>query len=254
MTGKVTLLGSGTSNGVPIIGHAYPESFLANPKNHRLRPSILISSQGENLLVDATPDMRTQLLRAGVMDLKAALITHTHADHVMGLDDLRAFSLKYKKPFALYAWEQYQDDIRRIFPYAFADFPPNVEVPRFELIDVPPLIQLGSIAIETFRVWHGKLPVVALKAGSFAYITDVSEIPEDVWPHMEGLETLVLDAVRYRPHPNHFHFEKAIEIAQQLNAKRTFFTHLSHDYDHDVVNAELPVGIELAFDGLEILL
>lgn len=249
---EVVILGSGTSNGVPTLGIQYTPEFLANPKNHRSRPSILIEGPAGNLLVDCAPEMRLQLVREGVMSVDAVLITHSHADHIMGMDDLRAFSLKSGKDMPIFAWPEVQDDIRRIFQYAFRDFPEGIEVPRFDLRDLPETLDICGLEIEVLKVYHGPLPVPALRIGQFAYVTDVSLIPEEVWPRLCGLDILVLDAVRYKPHPNHFHYEKAVEVSLALGAKQTYFTHLSHDYDHDKVNAELPNGIELAFDGLRI--
>lgn len=247
---EAIILGSGTSNGVPSLAVEYPESFLANPKNWRTRPSLLLRGPSGNVLVDCTPDMRTQLLRESVLDLEAVILTHTHADHVMGMDDLRAFCLKSGRPMPIYAFPDAQDDVRRIFPYAFADFPPTVEVPRYDLRDVQPTLSLGGLEIQTMTVWHGRMPVVALRTGDFAYVTDVSEIPPEAWEQLQGLKVLVLDAVRRRPHPNHFHLDRAIEVALELNAEQTYFTHLSHDFDHDVTESELPSTVHLAYDGL----
>lgn len=249
---EVLVLGSGTSNGVPILGVEYPEAFLAEPKNHRTRPSILLKGPTGNLLVDCTPDMRLQLLREGIKDVHGALITHTHADHIMGMDDLRAFSLKYRTAIPVYALPVHQETIQRIFPYAFQDFPPGIDVPRFQLLDVEREFSFGGMDIRTFTVMHGKMPCTALRVGDFAYVTDVSEIPEEAMSELGGLKTLILDAVRYAPHPNHFHYERAIEVAQQIGAEQTWFTHLSHDYDHHKVNADLPAGIQLAYDGLRL--
>jgi len=196
--------------------------------------------------------MRLQVLRAGVQDLEAVLVTHTHADHIMGLDDVRAFCLKQQRPMPIYTSAEYQDDIRRIFNYAFRDFPEGIWVPKFDLLDVPDRISLAGLEIETMWVEHGPWPVLALRINDFAYVTDVSHIPEAAWAKLQNLDTLILDAVRYRPHPNHFHFEKSVDIATQLGARQTYFTHLSDDFDHDLVNSELPPQIQLAYDGLEI--
>ncbi len=235
-----------------MLGVEYPEAFLANEKNWRTRASICILGPTGNLLVDCAPEMRLQMARERIYDVEATLITHTHADHVMGMDDLRSLCVKTRRDMPVYAWPQYQEDIKRIFPYAFTEMPPGVEVPRFDLRDVPEALNVGGMEITTFQVMHGKLPVVGLRLGDFAYVTDVSEIPEAAWSKLLGLKTLILDAVRIRPHPNHFHFEKAIEVAKQLGAETTYFTHLSHDYDHDVTNQQLPEGIQLAWDGLRI--
>lgn len=253
MRARALVLGSGTSTGVPIVGREYPPEFLANPKNHRTRSSLYLSTETTSLLVDVTPDFRTQFLTHGIMRLDAVLITHTHADHIMGMDDLRPFVLQSGAAMPIYAWPEYQEDIRRIFPYAFREMPVGVEVPRYDLQDLGPKLNVGDLSLEIFRVWHGSMPVVAFRIGDFAYITDVSEIPEAEMGRLNGLKTLILDAVRRKPHPNHFHFDKAIEVAQQIGAEITYFTHLSHDFDHDVCErTELPSNIRLAYDGLEV--
>ncbi|MCB8932155.1 MAG: MBL fold metallo-hydrolase [Fimbriimonadaceae bacterium] len=246
------ILGSGTSNGVPMLGVEYPEAYLAEPKNHRSRCSLLLEGEGGNVLVDCPPELRLQLLREHVRMVDAVILTHTHADHVMGMDDLRSFCIVGKRDMPIYTLPRYQQDIRRIFAYAFEPLQADVEVPRFDLRDAPLVLHACGFEIELFCVVHGPWPVLALRVGDFAYVTDVGEIPPEAEAHLQGLETLVLDAVRKRPHPNHFHFEKAIEVAQRLAARKTYFTHLSHDYDHHATNAILPDGIELAYDGLRI--
>lgn len=249
---KATVLGSGTSNGIPTLGKTYPPGYLDDPKNHRTRSSILLAGPNGNVLVDCGPEARLQFLREGVKDLEAVIITHTHADHVMGMDDLRSFCLKYGRAMPVYASPQYQEDIKRLFPYAFAEFPDGIWVPRLDLRDVTPELCLGGLSIKTFWVDHGPWPVLGLRVNDFVYLTDVGHIPDEAWNHLAGIDTLVLDAVRIKPHPNHFHFDKAIEIAQLIGAKKTYFTHLSDDFDHRSTNASLPTGIELAYDGLKI--
>lgn len=251
---EAIVLGSGTSSGVPVLGVRYSAEYLANPKNHRTRPSILIAGSGGNILVDAGPDVRSQLLREGIEMVDAVIITHTHADHIMGLDDLRSFCLVAKKHLPIYASPEAQSDIRRIFPYAFQPGPPGVEVPAYDLIDVQPRQSLCGEEVQTFWVEHGPTPVLGIRVNDFAYLTDVNHIPEPAMEALRGLETLIMDAVRIRPHPNHFNLEQAIAAAEAIGARKTYFTHLSHDYDHDLTNASLPSGIELAFDGLRISL
>lgn len=252
---EVIVLGSGTSSGVPVLGVSYQGSFLANPKNHRTRPSILIKGPAGNLLIDCAPDMRMQLLREGIEMVDAVIITHTHADHIMGMDDLRSFCLRSKADMPIYTLPQYAADIRRVFNYAFEDFPPGIEVPRFALNEIPSLptkLDLCGMEVTIMLVQHGRWPVLALRVGDFAYVTDVKTIPPESWALLQGLDTLILDAVRLKPHPNHFHFEEALDVAKDLGAKQTFFNHLSHDYDHDVTNASLPGNIQLSFDGQRI--
>jgi phosphoribosyl 1,2-cyclic phosphate phosphodiesterase len=198
--------------------------------------------------------MRHQLLREGILDVESVIITHTHADHIMGLDDIRAFCLKYQKPIPVYASPESQADIERIFPYAFAESRPGIWVPRLEFREIRPQLAVAGLTIHTFFVDHGSLPCLAFRVNDVAYLTDVSHIPEGVMPALRGLKTLVLDAVRFRPHPNHFHFEKALEVAEEIGAETTYLTHLSDDYHHPVTEATLPKGIKLAFDGLNIQL
>lgn len=250
--GEAVVLGSGTSTGVPTLGFDYTEAFLANPKNHRTRPALLLQGPGRPVVVDCGPDLRAQLLREGVKDVAAAILTHAHADHIMGMDDLRSFCLKSGRPMPVYAQPADQEVVRRVFAYAFQPFPPGVLVPRFELFEPGPVLELEGLRIEVLTVLHGAMPVRALRVGRFAYVTDVSHIPDAAWARLQGLDTLILDGLRYRPHPNHFTLAQAVEVASRLAPKRTFFTHLSHDFDHDQTNAELPPGMALAYDGLRI--
>ncbi len=253
---EAIILGSGTSNGVPTLGVDYSPEFLANPKNHRTRPSLILKGPEGNVLVDCAPEMRLQLLREEVKMVNEVIITHTHADHIMGMDDLRSFCLRSKRDMPVYTLPQYQEDIRRVFSYAFAEFPEGIEVPRYDLKTVGPLfpeiLRVSGMEITLLLVWHGPWPVIALRLENFAYVTDVKTIPAETEALLQGLDVLVLDAVRRKPHPNHMHFDEAVEWAHRLGARQTYFTHLSHDYDHDETNASLPGNIQLAYDGLKI--
>lgn len=250
---QAIFLGSGTSNGCPSLGFDYSQEFLSNPKNWRTRPSLLLRGPGGNFLIDCAPEMRLQLLREHVKDIEAVLITHTHADHIMGMDDLRCFELRSQKQMRIYAQPADQEVIRRVFAYAFGVYPPDVHVPKFELCNCPPVIKEAGLDIHTFIVMHGPTPVVGIRCGGLAYLTDVNHIPDPARPFLKNLDVLILDAVRRRPHPNHYHFDEAIRVAEEIGAKQTYFTHLSHDYDHDVVEStELPPHIRLAYDGLVI--
>ena len=251
---RVVVLGSGTSNGVPTPGKAYSAEFLANPKNHRTRPSIVLCGPSGNVLVDCGPEVRLQLLREGIGEIEACIVTHTHADHIMGMDDLRCFSMQTGRAMPVYTSAEYQDDIRRIFSYAFEECPPEIWVPRFDLRDVPEELELCGLTIRTFWVEHGPIRVLGLRVNDFAYVTDVSLIPPAAMALLGGLDTLILDAVRYRPHPHHLHFDRAVEVAGEIGARQTYFTHLSDDYDHDRTNEELPEGVELGYDGLVVAL
>ena len=246
-------LGSGTSNGVPMLGVEYPPGYLDDPRNWRNRACLCLKGPSGNLVVDCPPELRLSAHRNGVFDIDAVLVTHTHADHIMGMDDLRSICIKTGRPMPIHTLPRYQEDIRRVFAYAFAEYPKGVVVPRFDLIDVPEtpsLFEVGGMAVRTFLVEHGRVPVIGVRVNDFAYVTDVSHIPDLAMDELRGLDTFVVDAVRRKPHPNHFHFARSIEVAREIGARRTLFTHLGADYDHAATNAELPRGIELAYDGL----
>ncbi len=249
---KAKILGCGTSHGVPMVACFCPVCQSPDPRNHRTRCSLLLESPESTLLVDAPPELRLQLTREQVRKVDAVLITHSHADHVMGLDDIRRFNELMGKPMPLFAQPSVLDDIQRIFRYAFV--PPSQEgggLPSYELHPVPEILSLPGMEVKIFEVLHGRLPVLGLRVGNFAYITDVSEIPEKARRALEGVEVLVLDATREAPHPSHFHRERAVEVAQALGARQTFLTHLSHDYDYETSRRALPPGIDLCYDGLE---
>ena len=235
-----------------MLGYKYPPEFLANPKNHRTRSSLMLCGPTGNVLVDCTPEMRLQVTREGVHNIDAVIITHSHADHIMGMDDLRSICILTGRPMPVYTLPRYQEDIRRIYNYAFREFPQGVVVPRFDLRDVPDTLEVAGMSISTFLVEHGSIPVVGFRVTDFCYITDVSKIPDEVIERLDGLETLVIDAVRLEPHPNHFHYERALEVIFQIQPRRAILTHLSHDYDHDHFSKRLPPGVELAFDGMRI--
>lgn len=235
-----------------MLGIHYSDEFLANPKNHRTRSSCVLQGPSGNFLIDCSPELRLQLVREKIFDVDEVLITHTHADHVMGMDDLRSFCIVGQKSIPVSTIPRYQEDIRRIFPYAFAEVPPGVWVPRFDLKDVAPTIEACGLSIRTFQVQHGKYPVTGIRVNDFAYITDVNMIPPPAMEMLSGLETLVIDAVRHEPHPNHFHFEASMEVIAELQPKMAYLTHLSHEYDHDKYETGLPPNVRLAYDGLRI--
>lgn len=249
---RAIVLGSGTSNGVPMLGVHYPPEFLANPKNHRTRCSLLLEGPGGNVLVDCPPELRLQCLRENVTHVEAVIITHTHADHIMGMDDLRSYSLVHHRDMPVYTLPEYQNDIRRVFAYAFEALPTAVAVPRFDLRDAPPVLDLAGLEIKLFTVNHGPWPVIGLRVNDFAYITDVNEIPPPAWEMLHGLDVLILDGVRRKPHPTHFHLEASLDVIARLSPRVAHLTHLSHDYDHDVTERELPSRVKLAYDGLKI--
>lgn len=246
------ILGSGTSNGVPMLGWKYPPGYLDHPKNHRTRCSAVLQGPSGNLLIDCTPELRLQMTREGIYDVEAVVITHTHADHVMGMDDLRSICILSGQPMPVYTLPRYHDDIRRIFRYAFEDIPPGLHVPRFDLRTVDQTLEVGGMQIETFVVNHGSVPVIGIRSGGFCYLTDVKVIPPEAERYLDGLDTLVIDAVRLAPHPNHMNLEESLATIARFRPKQAYLTHLSHDYDHDRTSAELPAGVALAYDGLRI--
>jgi phosphoribosyl 1,2-cyclic phosphate phosphodiesterase len=247
---EVVVLGSGTSTGVPVLGLDYPERFLANPKNWRTRPSIAILGPSKTFLVDCPPDMRMQLLRERIGMVDAVLITHTHADHIMGMDDLRAFCQKGNMNMPVYSLPIHHEVIKNVYPYAFVDFDPGIAVPRFDLKAVPQTLTFDGMEIRFGSVMHGAMPVTSLRLGNFCYMTDFSLIPEESEWLLEGLETLIMACVRFRPHKNHMHFEEVMKVIERVKPKKTYLTHLSHDFEDGVT--PLPEGVELAYDGLRV--
>lgn len=256
---RVQFLGSGTSHGVPMIGCNCAVCLSTNPKNTRFRPSILISHGEQNILVDTTPELRMQSLKFGLRRVDAVLITHTHADHIMGLDDLRRFNDLADAEIPVYGDALSLEDIRRIFSYVFRQTQIGGGKPRLTLHDLPERFELCGLQIEPLHVMHGKLPIIAYRVEehtsaraepyAFAYVTDVSTIPDATMERLTGLDLLILDAVRYEPHPTHFGLYQALEVVELLKPKRALFTHLSHHLEHETVNASLPEHVQLAFDG-----
>ena len=257
LTGKMLFLGTGTSNGVPMIGCDCETCTSDDPRNKRLRCSVVFGLPGGHLLVDTPPDLRTQLLRAEIGLIHATAYTHAHADHLFGLDDLRLFPRYTGQEMPIYCEPRVEQKIRQTFDYVFAqvtaDLPPGL-LPKLTFQPIAPGEAFGVLGARVIpiRLYHGKLGVFGFRVGNVAYCTDVNEIPPESWPLLDGLDVLVLDALRPDPHPTHFSLDEAIAAARRIGARRTLFTHISCKLEHERTSTALPAGMELAYDGLEV--
>jgi phosphoribosyl 1,2-cyclic phosphate phosphodiesterase len=249
----ITVLGSGTSVGVPTIGCHCAVCSSDDPRDNRLRPSILIRYEGRNVLVDTTPDFRMQALRAKIDHLDAVVFTHAHADHIMGLDDVRPFNFRQKGQIPIYASPDTMASIHRCFPYIFDGVKKESNVPQIDsrILDGSPF-DLFGVEFVPVPVLHGSVTIYGFRFGAAAYLTDHSQIPPASMELLRGLDVLFLDALRYKPHPTHTTVEKAVQMAAELKPRRTFLTHICHDLGHERAESLLPPEVRLAYDGLEL--
>ena len=252
---KITFLGTGTSSGVPMIGCDCEVCTSTDKKDKRLRSSIMVQSANTNLVVDAGPDFRYQMLRAKVKRLDAIIFTHPHKDHVAGLDDVRAYNFFTRKPMEIYANALTQEALRREFAYAFSDkkYPGLPEI-NLNTITLTPFL-VGDIPISPIGIWHLKMPVLGFRFGDFTYVTDANRIDDEEKNKIRGSQVLVLNALRRQKHVSHFNLQEAVELAHELEVPEAYFTHISHQLGrHEDVNKELGPGVALAYDGLELTL
>ena len=259
--GQMILLGTGTSVGVPAIGCGCEVCTSSNPKNNRTRCSAILGLPEGNLLIDTSPDMRQQLLRERIGIVHAVAYTHEHADHLFGLDDLRLMQFYLGGPLPIYCEELVEQRIRKSFDYAF-DPPPNIHtggVPKMTFKPIGPInsgwkpFEVLGAKVTAVRQQHGpNFETLGFRVGDVAYCTDVNDMPEESKQHLQGLDTLVLDALRPDRHTTHFNLDEAIALAEELEPRQTYFTHMCHSLEHEETNASLPEGIELAYDGLRI--
>jgi len=249
---RVLFLGTGTSHGVPAIGCDCSVCRSTDPRDQRLRSSIYLEcDDGLRVLVDTTTDLRQQALRYDIRRVDAILYTHAHADHIMGLDDVRRFNMMSGRAMPIYAEASTLADLRRTFDYVFrSTAPKGGGVPELLLWTLGGPFCLGRQQIVPVPIEHGRWRILGFRIGGFAYLTDCSGIPAASMPLLENLDVLVIDALRKKPHPTHFTVDQAVATSRQIGARQTYFTHIAHDLGHADVSAELPGGCALAYDGL----
>ena len=252
MKARVTVLGSGTSHGVPMIGCSCAVCRSDDPRDRRTRPSIYVDVDGgPKVLVDTSTDLRQQALTHGVNRVDAILFTHSHADHVMGLDDSRRFSQMQKGSIPCYADATTVASLQKQFYYVFD---PATDkgggLPQIELHTIDGVFSVAGLAVQPVPLMHGKRQILGFRFGDFAYLTDTNHLPDEAWPLLADLKILILDALRHRPHPTHFTVAEALTVVERLEPRQTYLTHICHDLPHVATNASLPNGVELSYDGL----
>lgn len=245
----IVILGSGTSTGIPVVGCRCAVCRSQDPRNQRTRCSALLHCGGRNLLIDTSTDLRQQALREDIRHLDAVFYTHCHADHVHGIDDLRGFNLPGEKSIPLYAVPDTLNRLRKKFNYIFDRSQPPGHIPKLSLHPVKGPVRLFGLDIVPVPLHHGPQMATGYRCGPIAYLTDCNKIPDTSLALLDGLKLLVLDGLRFKPHPTHFNIPEAVAIAQSIGAEQTLLTHLSHDVDHQRHDNDLPDGINLAYDG-----
>ena len=252
MKARLTVLGSGTSMGVPTIGCDCAVCHSSDPRDRRTRPSVLVEYDGKTVLIDTTPDFREQAIREQIRQLDAVLYTHAHADHILGIDDLRPLSFHRAGKIPLYARPEAAEFLRTMFRYIFdADYKYG-GLAQVELNPINGPVELFGARFEPVTVKHGDAEIIGFRFGSAAYLTDFSEIPEQSFVQLKDLDILFLDALRHRPHPTHSTVDNSLRIVERVKPKRAFFTHIWHDLPHAATNATLPEHVQLSYDGMKL--
>lgn len=254
---EMVIMGTGTSIGVPVVGCRCSVCLSDNPRNRRMRSGVLIRAPHGEMIIDAGPELRLQLVRERATLIRAAIFTHSHADHIMGIDDLRIFGFQLDDSVPLYCEELVEQQIRQTFSYAFSD--PSTHAHkyaaprlRFERITEGQDFSLLGLNIRTIRLKHGELPILGFRIGNVAFCTDVSTIPADSREQLKNLDVLVLNTLRHKPHPTHLHLDAALNLIRQLQPRQAYLTHMSHELDYDELLKELPANVAPAYDGLRI--
>jgi len=249
---KLTVLGSGTSTGVPTLGCHCSVCESQDPHDKRLRPSVLLEYDGRCVVIDTTPDFRSQALRFKLDRLDAVLYTHGHADHVLGLDDIRPFNSKQRALVPIYGSPETLKTLRRQFSYVFDPSPTASSVPQIAVHEIDGPVDLFGVRFVPIRAFHGSHPVLGYRFGRTAYLTDFSVVPAGSKELLHGLDDFILDALRHEPHPMHSNVEQSLALVDEVKPARAWFTHISHGLGHAETNAKLPDHVRLAYDGLQL--
>ncbi|WP_020538306.1 MBL fold metallo-hydrolase [Lewinella cohaerens] len=249
---EIIFLGTGTSQGIPVIGCSCSVCQSTDPRDNRLRVAVLLRKENQQIVIDAGPDFRQQMLRAGVTDLNAVLLTHEHNDHIIGLDDVRPFIFRQLTPMPIYCDERVAGELQERFAYAFAE-DPYPGAPRFELhhTNQKELIQIGDFDIGIIRYFHGRLPIQGYRIGNFAYLTDIKRITDKELEKLDNLQILVISALHHEDHHSHLKLKEALALIERINPQQAYLTHLSHKMGaHQDVEKLLPENVCIAYDQL----
>ncbi|PTV99292.1 phosphoribosyl 1,2-cyclic phosphate phosphodiesterase [Halanaerobium saccharolyticum] len=249
---QITFLGTGTSHGVPVIACDCEVCQSNNPKNKRMRTSIHIKSEEYNLLIDTPPEMRLELIANKIKNVDSVLMTHAHADHIMGFDDIRALNWFQGKEMPVYGDHKTLNHIKKVFPYIFSEENPGGGVPQVILKKIEEEMHFKDLTVQPVPIYHGDNKILAYRINNFAYLTDCSKISESSLKLLEGIEYAAVDALRFEEHPTHMSVDQAVELIESLNLKHGYLTHISHRLDHQKLNDYLPEYVSPAYDGLKI--